>query len=101
LRGDIDLFVNFISFQEMEPDIVENYINQVLQLRPTFVLLRNLREGKQVSKNGSLGVKRPILKNDYISYFNGYTLLGSNVCPFGYETVDGFHSELLVLEKNG
>ena len=101
LRGDIDLFVNFISFQEMEPDIVENYINQVLQLRPTFVLLRNLREGKQVSKNGSLGVKKPILKDDYISYFKGYSLAGSNVCPFGYETVDGFHSELLVLEKNG
>ncbi len=101
LRGDIDLFVNFISFQEMEPDIVENYANQVIQLRPTYVLLRNLREGKQVSKNGSLGVKRPILKNYYISYFKGYTLVGSNVCPFGYETVDGFHSELLVLEKNG
>lgn len=100
LRGDIDLFVNFISFQEMEPDIVENYINQVLKLRPTFVLLRNLREGKQVSKNGSLGVERPILTSDYLSYFKGYTLMGSNVCPFGYETVDGFHSELLVLEKN-
>ena len=44
--------------------------------------------------------EKSILKNDYISYFKGYTLLGSNVCPFGYETVDGFHSELLVLEKN-
>ena len=46
-----------------------------------------------------MGVKKPILKDDYISYFKGYTLLGSNVCPFGYETVDGFHSELMVLEK--
>ncbi len=101
LKGNIDLFVNFISFQEMEPDIVENYVNQVLNLAPRFVLLRNLREGKQISKNGSLGVKMPILKDDYISYFKGYTLLGSNVCPFGYETIDGFHSELLVLEKNG
>ena len=101
LRGNIDLFVNFISFQEMEPSIVENYVNRVLQFAPKFVLLRNLREGKQVSKNGGLGVKKPILKDDYISYFKGYTLLGSNVCPFGYETVDGFHSELMVLEKNG
>lgn len=101
LKGSIDLFINFISFQEMEPSIVENYVNQVLQFKPKFVLLRNLREGKQVSKKGSLGVKKPILKDDYISYFKGYTLLGSNVCPFGYETVDGYHSELLVLEKNG
>ena len=46
-------------------------------------------------------MKKPILKNDYISYFKGYSLAGSNVCPFGYETVDGFHSELLVLKKNG
>ena len=47
LKGKIDLFVNFISFQEMEPFIVQNYIKHILRLKPKYILLRNLREGKQ------------------------------------------------------
>ena len=65
LNGKIDLFVNFISFQEMEPDIVENYAFHIQRLEPEFLLLRNLREGKQKKTNGNLGVKKPILKDDY------------------------------------
>ena len=51
LRGEIDLFVNYISFQEMEPHIVRNYAKEVMRLNPKFILLRNLREGKQ-KRNG-------------------------------------------------
>ena len=47
LRGAVDLFVNFISFQEMEAHVVRNYINLVQELQPKYVLLRNLREGKK------------------------------------------------------
>ena len=43
LLGKIDIFVNFISFQEMEPKVVRNYINHVIRLSPKFILLRNLR----------------------------------------------------------
>ena len=49
LRGSIDLFVNFISFQEMEPHIDSNYVLHVQRLSPNGVLLRNLREGKQLA----------------------------------------------------
>ena len=99
LQGKIDLFVNYISFQEMEPFIVENYIKHILRLKPEFVLLRNLREGKQKSKKGVLGVQKPLLKQDYLHYFSSYKLLGSNTIPYGYKTVDGFHSELMILKK--
>ena len=44
LYGKIDLFVNFISFQEMEPEIVKNYALHIQRLNPDFLLLRNLRK---------------------------------------------------------
>ena len=99
LRGNIDLFVNFISFQEMEPDIVSNYIKMVQQLRPTLVLIRNLREGKQTMHGKRLGVKTPILKENYIEMFSDYSLVRSNVLEFGYRTSDGFNSELLLFKR--
>jgi putative sugar O-methyltransferase len=47
LEGTIDLLWNFISFQEMEPDVVKFYLNQGKRLGVRYVLLGNLREGKQ------------------------------------------------------
>ena len=51
LKGKIDLFVNFISFQEMEPEVVKNYLENVYRLGAKFVLLRNIREGKKKAKD--------------------------------------------------
>ncbi len=99
LEGEIDLFVNFISFQEMEPVIVKNYVEKIQKLKPRLILLRNLREGKQKSKKGSLGVEEPIKSKEYINYFEKYRFVASNISPFGYRTIDGFNSELLILEK--
>ena len=44
IQGDIDFFINFISFQEMEPDIVKNYIFHIQRLKPEWILLRNMRK---------------------------------------------------------
>ncbi len=99
LRGTIDLFVNFISFQEMEPEIVSNYIKMVQRLRPKLILIRNLREGKQTISETRLGVKTPILRENYIKMFSDYSLANSNVLEFGYRTEDGFNSELLLFKR--
>ena len=99
LRGEIDLFVNYISFQEMEPHIVRNYAKEVMRLNPKFILLRNLREGKQKRNGKNVGVEQPIVKKDYLSFFGDYELLYSDIDTFGYKTVDNFHSELLLLKK--
>lgn len=99
LRGKIDLFVNFISFQEMEPLIVKNYVKHIAKLNPNYVLLRNLKEGKQKAKGGGLGVNTPIYSEDYITYFEKYDLIARNVIPFGYVTSDGYNSELLILKR--
>jgi putative sugar O-methyltransferase len=101
LEGQIDLFVNFISFQEMEPTIVKNYLSHVARLGSRWVLLRNLKEGKNISKNDSVGVINPILSEDYLAMLPGYELVERNIIPFGYQTVDGFNSELLLLKLKG
>jgi putative sugar O-methyltransferase len=99
LKGKVDLFVNFISFQEMEPHIVKNYLSHVTRLEARWILLRNMREGKQLRKNDWVGVDSPILGNDYLAMLPDYELMERNVFPFGYQTVDGFHSELLLLKR--
>ncbi len=99
LKLKVDLFVNFISFQEMEPEVVKNYLQHVKRLNTTWVLLRNMREGKQKLTATTAGVKTPIKSTDYIAMLDGYELVEANVHPFGFETVDGFHSELLLLKK--
>lgn len=100
LEGQIDLFVNFISFQEMEPEVVTNYLSHVNRLEAKFVLLRNLREGKPVrSEQRKYGVETPIMGSDYDKMLPGYSLMGTNVHPFGYRTVDGFHSELRLYRR--
>jgi putative sugar O-methyltransferase len=100
LRGRVDLFVNFISFQEMEPEIVCNYLSHVNRLCSRWILLRNMREGKQKRMPGQLaGVETPILGDDYLDMLPGYELVDRNVIPFAYRTVDGYHSELLLLRR--
>lgn len=99
LVGQVDLFVNFISFQEMEPNVVRNYLHHVDRLQARWVLLRNLREGKQKRKDGQVGVDAPIRTDDYLDMLRNYALIDRNVHPFGFQTVDGFHSELLLLKR--
>ena len=105
LRGKVDLFVNFISFQEMEPNVVQNYARIVAGLKAKFILLRNLKEGKQIKKNSkSVGVKRQIKFKQYLSVWEkfNYQLVEKNTIPFGYKTWDKFNSEILIfkLKKN-
>lgn len=101
LRGKLDLFVNFISFQEMEPDIVKLYLEQVDRLETEFVLLRNIKEGKAVkSEKVVYGVETPIRGSDYDDFLVNYSLVAKNVFPFGYKTMYRFHSELRLYKRN-
>ena len=95
LQGRFNLAVNFISFQEMESEVVQNYLNEIDRLETTYVLLRNLREGKPKLSDGAVyGVKTPILGDDYDRFLSNYDLIGTNVVPYDYKTVDGSHFEL-------
>ena len=99
LRGKIDLFVNFISFQEMEPDVCRNYLSVISSLDAEIILLRNMKEGKQKATKSEVGVKTPVLNEDYATFLPNYTQVATNTIPFGYTTVDNFNSELLIFKK--
>ena len=54
---------------------------------------------RQIINDNRLGVKTPILRENYIEMFSDYSLVNSNVLEFGYRTADGFNSELLLFER--
>lgn len=101
LRGNIDIFVNYISFQEMEPHVLENYSKFIIKLKPKYLLLRNLREGKQLKKkNLKFGVNKQILFKTYLKNFSSkYKLIEKNVVPYGFKTFDNFNSEILIFKR--
>lgn len=100
LQGKIDLFVNFISFQEMEPDVVNNYCSHIRRLNPEFILLRNIKEGKKKKDENTLyGVEKPILAGDYDTFFPEYELVADDCTIFGFITEDNFHSQLRLYKK--
>jgi len=99
LSGEIDLFVNFISFQEMEPEIVRNYLHIVSSLKAKVILLRNIKEGKAKATSKTIGVVSPIKNDDYARFLPEYELIGRNISPFGFQTADNFNSELLVFKR--
>jgi len=100
LKGTIDLFVNFISFQEMEPNVVQNYCNYIDKLEPKYILLRNMLEGKKMKdENYEGGVEEPILGNDYNDFLPNYKLIATDSSIFGFITEDGFHSQLRIYRR--
>jgi len=97
--GEVDLFVNFFSFQEMEPENVKNYASFVTRCNPKYILLRNQRTGKQVaSKSGQLGVMEPTTREHYLKFFDKYNCIGCDSEIFGC-VKDGFESEVMVFQK--
>ncbi|MGB5793541.1 putative sugar O-methyltransferase, partial [Poseidonibacter sp.] len=100
LKGEIDLFVNFISFQEMEPNVVNNYCKYITTLNPKYILLRNIEEGKRVQSDDYIyGVKEPIRGEDYDTFLSQYELVATDNSIFGFKTEDDFHSQLRLYEK--
>jgi putative sugar O-methyltransferase len=99
LKGTFDLFVNFFSFQEMEPDVVENYANFINERVTKYLLLRNQRDGKQrAGAPGHHGVLTPITRTDYLRFFKDFEPLAVDSGTFG-NIPNGFPSEVMVLKR--
>ena len=79
VQGDFEVFVNSFSFQEMEPDVVDNYINAVCAKGVRYAVSLNSREGTyKAEKEGEWGSLEPVRSADIIAMFekHGYTLVG-------------------------
>ena len=97
LKGSFDLFVNFMSFQEMEPHIVANYISFAEKHTTGYVLLRNSREGKKVADNETeVGVKKPTTNDDMYEMFKEFKLVNRDYQVFGQYS-NSFISEIACL----
>lgn len=70
-----DLFWNASSFQEMEPEVVENYLKYVNK-QAKMVFLRQVMAGKnRASKAGKSGVLKPTTLNDYQSGLKNFEMV--------------------------
>ena len=101
LRSPLDLFVNFMSFQEMEPHVAQNYVELIEPLTTQFVLMRNSVHGKPVArKPGDLGVDRPITTYDLINMFSDFSVVAKDSFVYGDQLFDAsFRSEVICLKR--
>lgn len=102
VRGDFDVFVNAYSFQEMEPDVVEHYIDAVAEAGVEHVVSLNSRNGKpKTHERGDKhwgGVVEPVTSQMIVDLFGarGYRVQGRYGAPLIYSA-----GELVVLSKGG
>jgi putative sugar O-methyltransferase len=100
LRGRFNLFVNSVSFQEMEPRVVENYARLVQGLVDDYLLLRNSIAGKTVARAaGDIGVAQPIVRDDYPRFFDQFERVAADGVTFGDTSSKGFVSEVTVWRR--
>lgn len=80
VEGPFDVFVNSYSFQEMEPDVVEHYVDAVAAKQVRHVVSLNSRFGKpKAAKSGDWGALEPVTSAMIVALFQarGYTLSGT------------------------
>ncbi|HET6986156.1 MAG TPA: putative sugar O-methyltransferase [Kribbella sp.] len=79
VQGDFDVFVNSFSFQEMEPEVVDNYIDKVCAKGVKYAVSLNSKLGTaKAQKAGEWGSLQPVTSADILNGFEkrGYTLIG-------------------------
>jgi putative sugar O-methyltransferase len=84
LQGEVDLFVNSFSFQEMEPHVVDNYVEQISRLQTKTVVSLNSRRGKPKRDEAAVGVQSPVTSDDIVKAFaqRGYEPVARLGRPF-------------------
>ena len=100
VQGRVDLFCNFISFQEMEPETVQNYARQVQPLTGRFLLLRNSSKGQRTGPGHvAPAVDQPILAEDYREWFSEFELVAADDKHYGDTSNSGWRSEVTVFRR--
>ena len=80
LTDDFEVFVNSYSFQEMEPDVVERYVDQVCRRGIRWAVSLNSRAGKpKAAAAGEWGALDPVTTGLIVELFEkrGFRLVGA------------------------
>lgn len=99
LRGDFDAFVNSYSFQEMEPDVVANYIDLVCDRGLRYAVSLNSRAGKRKAEPGlDGGAVEPVTSQFIVDCFarHGFETAGRYGAPLVHSA-----GELVVFRRKG
>lgn len=100
LRGEFDLFANFMSFQEMEPEIVASYVSILQRLTNKYVLMRNSQKGKPIAETeGKVGVLNAVTTDFIVKKFDDFKILGRDSTAFGQDGSNSFKSEVILMER--
>jgi putative sugar O-methyltransferase len=70
-----DLFFNVTSFQEMEPPIVQNYLQFIDGNVPAIYLHEQMAGKEKAQKEGDFGVMDPVKLEHYIKFLTAYELV--------------------------
>lgn len=99
VKGSFELFVNASSFQEMEPEVLDNYISYINKLVTGHLLLKNSVVGKRPATNeNDVGVQKTIKREDYLRAFSHFELIASNAKAFGH-VYKNFVADVMILKK--
>lgn len=85
LESEFEVFVNSFSFQEMEPPVVDHYIDQVCSKGIRYAVSLNSRNGKpKAAKAGDWGALDPVTSSQIIEMFDrrGLELVGQYDAPY-------------------
>ena len=69
---NFDMFINIASFQEMGPEIVQNYINTLSPKINKIIYLHNENDGKGLGEERKFGVLKQTTRKDYINFLSPY-----------------------------
>ena len=96
ITAEFDVFVNSYSFQEMEPDVVENYVDLVVARGITWAVSLNSRLGKKLHSKEEPGVLDPVTSSRIIEMFErrGFELVATYDSPLVYSA-----AQLAVLRR--
>ena len=84
IDAEFEVFVNSFSFQEMEPDVVDNYIDLVCRKGIRYAVSLNSRDGKEKAATaGEHGALEPVKASDIADMFaqRGFSVVGSYDAP--------------------
>ncbi len=92
----IDLFWNCASFQEMEPDVVANYLSFVNDSAEDVFLLEKMNGKETADKAGAKGVLNPVTMEDYKKGLSNFSMkdLQTALHPDGKPMWNGYEESI-------